>query len=63
MKGFREDIAVDQDASFEFEELMNAAGHERAWVNLSCCATRVDMGRRDVSGSTRLLGHAARAVE
>jgi erythromycin esterase-like protein len=34
MKGLREDIATDQDASFEFEELMNAAGHELAWVNL-----------------------------
>lgn len=34
MEGFREDIAADQHPSFEFEELMNAAGHQLAWVNL-----------------------------
>lgn len=34
MDDFRQDIVPDQHSSFEFEELMDAAGHELAWVNL-----------------------------
>jgi erythromycin esterase len=34
MDGFRQDVTADQHPSFEFEELMNAAGHELAWVSL-----------------------------
>jgi erythromycin esterase len=33
-EGLRQDIIADQNPSFEFEELMEAAGHEFAWVNL-----------------------------
>lgn len=34
MEDFHRDIVTDQHPSFEFEELMHAAGHELAWVNL-----------------------------
>lgn len=33
-EGFDQDIVPDQHPSFEFEELMKAAGHELAYVNL-----------------------------
>ncbi|MHC4709876.1 MAG: hypothetical protein ACYTA3_05510, partial [Planctomycetota bacterium] len=32
--GFDQDVVPDQHPSFEFEELMDAAGHELAYVNL-----------------------------
>jgi erythromycin esterase len=37
-EGFRHDITVDQHPSFEFEELMAAAGHWNAWINLRAAA-------------------------
>lgn len=47
MDGLRQDIIADQHPSFEFEELMDAAGHEIAWVNL-----RTARGRRQWLGGT-----------
>jgi len=40
MDGLRQDIIADQHPSFEFEELMDAAGHEIAWVNLRSARAR-----------------------
>jgi erythromycin esterase len=38
-EGMQQDIVTDQNPSFEFEELMEAAGHEYAWVNLRAART------------------------
>lgn len=63
-EGWNQDIIPDQHPSIEFEELMYAAGHELAYVNLRRARTRGDwLGGRFLASALYLMPEEAQWSE